>query len=108
LLYACPNIACRRCHNLAFASENETQAGRSLRRLLKQRDRLGQAEGGVVAPFPSKPRWWRWPRYLRARRKAMQREREYWRDFHAAMVNGKYLPKGRKSGNAINEDQDRR
>jgi hypothetical protein len=31
------------------------------------------------------------------RREAMQREREYWQTFHAAMINGKYLPKARKT-----------
>jgi hypothetical protein len=77
LLYACPHIACRRRHRLAFASENEPRVNRALRRLLKQRERLGQTVDGIVAPFPNKPKWARWPRYLRTRRAAMQREREY-------------------------------
>ena len=42
------------------------------------RERLGQVDGGVIAPFPSKPKWARWPRYLRLRREALRREAEHW------------------------------
>src|SRR5215467_5360124 len=50
LLYARPHIACRQCHKLAYASENETRADRALRQLFKIRDLLGQMEGGVITP----------------------------------------------------------
>jgi hypothetical protein len=90
LLYLRPNLACRVCHRLAYASENEVREARARRRLFKRRERLGQREGGVVAPFPAKPKWWRWPLYLRIRRQGMQEEREYWQAFYAAMVKGKY------------------
>jgi hypothetical protein len=99
LLYSRPSIACRRCHNLAYASENEARASRTLRGMLKRRDRLGQVEGGVIAPFPGKPKWRRWPRYLRTRREAMQRERDYWRIEGSAMLK-KYLPKVSRSRGA--------
>ena len=79
LLYMQPNLACRRCHGLAFASENETRANRALRKSIKRRERLGQVAGGVVAPFPCKPKWGRWARYLRIRRQALLEEREHWR-----------------------------
>ena len=78
LLYTHPHIACRRCHAIGYASENETWRDRALRRVNKVRARLGQENGGMYAPFPSKPKWWRWPRYLRIRRAAKQREFEYW------------------------------
>jgi hypothetical protein len=78
LLYAGSHLACRFCLNLAFSSENEPKASRALRRLIKVRERLGQVDGGVIAPFPSKPRWGRWPSYLRVRREALRREAEYW------------------------------
>jgi len=63
----------RRCHNLCFACENEPKAARARRCLFKLRERLGQVDGGVIAPFPSKPKWVRWPRYLRVRREALRR-----------------------------------
>ena len=78
LLYVRPHLACRRCHNLCFACENEPKAARALRRLFKVRERLGQVDGGVIAPFPSKPKWARWPCYLRIRREALRREAEHW------------------------------
>ena len=78
LLYVKSSLACRRCHDLAFASENETPADRALRKLIKRRKRLGQTKGGVAASFPCKPKWWRWPRYLRIRQQALQQEREHW------------------------------
>ena len=65
---------------------------RVLRQLQKRRERLGQTEG-VITPFPRKPKWWRWPRYLRIRRVALQQERAYWEALHRAIVNGKYLPR---------------
>src|SRR6185503_5117038 len=91
LLYLCPNLACRRCHRLAFASENETPVSRDLRRLLKNRQRLGQSEGGVVMPFPSKPKWWRWARYLRTRKRCVREEREYWHALGIALFGDKLL-----------------
>jgi hypothetical protein len=94
-LYSRSHIACRLCHQLAFASENELKTDRMLRQLHKRRDRLGQTSGGVISPFPGKPKWWRWPTYLRTRRQGIHREREYWQTLHLAMVNGKYLQRRR-------------
>src|SRR5205085_2087553 len=89
-------LPCRRCHKLAFASENESRNSRELRQLFKVRERLGQVEGGIIAPFPGKPKWARWPHYLRLRREAMQREREYWSTFGAARLR-RLRPKGAMS-----------
>jgi hypothetical protein len=86
LLYSHPHIACRRCHKLAFASENETRMNRARRQFLKRRGRLGQTQGSVIAPFPNKPKWWRWPRYLRMRDDAILQGREYWRIVQKAMM----------------------
>jgi hypothetical protein len=58
--------------------------------MFKVRERLGQREGGVVAPFPAKPKWGRWPGYLRIRRAAMLRERAYGQTLHDALAAGKY------------------
>jgi hypothetical protein len=83
LLYVRSELACRRCHRLAFTSENETVASRALRRCVKRREQLGQAGGGVVPPFPCKPKWARWTRYLHLRTEAMKQECEYWRNLAA-------------------------
>jgi hypothetical protein len=100
LLYSQPHIACRVCHRLAFASENESKIDRMLRQLHKRRDRLGQTEGGVIAPFPGKPKWRRWPTYLRSRREGIRREREYWQALGLAMDNGRYLQRRRGRSHA--------
>jgi len=94
-LYSRSHIACRLCHRLAFASENESKTDRMLRQLQKRRDRLCQTSGGVVSPFPGKPKWRRWPTYLRTRRQGIHSEREYWQTLYLAMVNGKYLQRRR-------------
>jgi hypothetical protein len=57
--------------------------------MFKRRERLGQTVGGIVAPFPGKPKWWRWPRYLRIRRQGKQEELESWQAAHAAIFKGK-------------------
>jgi hypothetical protein len=86
LLYSTPHIACRICHRLAFSSENETKTFRRLRQLLKRRERLGQVKGGIVASFPAKPKWWRWPKYLRIRRQGIRQELKHWRAIHVALA----------------------
>ena len=84
VLYWRPELACRVCHDLAYACENASKMDRALYRLQKRRHSLGQTDGRLVVPFPGKPKWWRWPRYLRLRRQAKQREREYWRALRAS------------------------
>ena len=108
LLYARPNFACRRCHRLAFTSENESRSYRALRQLLKRRHRLGQTEGGVIPPFPGKPKWWRWPRYLRTRSEGKQHEREYWQCLGQSIMDGNYLRKGRPNSTRRSRDPRRK
>src|SRR5262249_31656465 len=79
LLYSRQHTACRKCHRLAYASEKEPRSARRLRQMFKRRERLGQMEGGIVAAFPAKPKWWRWPKYLRIWQQGVRREREHWR-----------------------------
>jgi hypothetical protein len=86
LLYAKPHIACRICHRLAFSSENETKTFRRLGKMLKRRRRLGQASGGIVTGFPVKPKWWRWPTYLRIRRQGVREELAHWLTLSAALA----------------------
>jgi hypothetical protein len=71
---------------LAFSSENETKTFRRLGKILKRRRRLGQASGGIVTGFPVKPKWWRWPTYLRIRRQGGREELAHWRALSAALT----------------------
>jgi hypothetical protein len=86
LLYSRPHIACRICHRLAFSSENQTKTFRRLGKMLKRRRRLGQASGGIVTGFPGKPKWWRWPTYLRIRRQGVREELAHWLTLSAALA----------------------
>ena len=45
-----------------------------MRSAIKHRERYGQTEGGIAAPFPAKPKRMRWHTYLRARQKARDLE----------------------------------
>ena len=74
VLYAAPHLACRKCHDLAYASENEGAMDRRLRKAIKWRARLGQISGGIAVPFPSKPKWLRWHTYLRLMHKGLALE----------------------------------
>ena len=79
VLYWNPSLGCRICHRLAFAIENQSKIDRAFNQLQKRRHNLGQTGGGIVAPLPGKPKWWRWPRYLRLRHHSVQLERAYWK-----------------------------
>lgn len=58
--------ACRRCHGLAHWVEALSLSQRRVRRLVKLRERIGQAPGGgVLGPLPPKPKRMRWRTYER-------------------------------------------
>ncbi len=65
---------CRKCAGLHYAGEHEGRLDRMYRKAFKIRDRLGQASGGLVAPFPEKPKRMRWHTYLRIRKDALELE----------------------------------
>jgi hypothetical protein len=54
-LASSPSFACRRCHDLVFASQLETGRFRGLGRARKIRMRLGAAPD-LFGPFPARPR----------------------------------------------------
>jgi hypothetical protein len=67
-------VKCRVCLKLIYASEHEGVLDRRYRAAFKLRERLGQSEGGLAAPFPSKPKLMRWHTYFKLRRKALANE----------------------------------
>jgi hypothetical protein len=67
LLFSAGGVfACRHCHQLAYASQNETPYLRAIRRTRKIRMRLG-AGFSYAEPFPDKPPGMHWKTYLRMR-----------------------------------------
>ena len=63
-------VKCRLCLGLHHASEHEGNLDRLLRKAIKHRAKHGQTQGGIVVPFPSKPKWMRWHTYFKARTQA--------------------------------------
>jgi hypothetical protein len=59
-------FACRHCHRLAYASQNETARLRAIRRTRKIRMRLGTGFS-FAEPFPDKPPGMHWITYFRMR-----------------------------------------
>lgn len=76
---------CRTCGNGRYVSELKSPADRQLLKAIRHRERLGQFEGGVVAPFPPKPKWMRWHTYLRHMQKAASREQSIWQTLETTL-----------------------
>lgn len=72
ILYASPHFACRKCHRGRYRIELEGVTDRAIRTAIRFRERHGQKIGGVVAPFPRKPKLMRWHTYLKARQRDKQ------------------------------------
>lgn len=70
---------CRLCVDGRYAKESMTRTDRMADEAFKWRHRLGQTSGGIVALFPTKPKWMRWHTYLRLRRRSEALEAEIWR-----------------------------
>lgn len=73
LLYG-DDYVCRVCANGRYVSELSSPQNRKLRKVLKARQRLGQQAGGIVAPFPPKPKHMHWSTYLRIRSASEKQE----------------------------------
>ena len=54
------------CHDLAYASQSETQVHRAITRVQKLRMRLG-GSANLLDPFPGRPRGMHWRTYRRLR-----------------------------------------
>lgn len=64
VLYFCQYFGCRRCHRLAYKSQQVGKWERLVHRIRKIRVRLG-GPPEIVGPFPPKPPRMRWSTYQR-------------------------------------------
>lgn len=71
-------LACRRCCNLAYASQRQRSPKRALRAAQSIRMRLG-GSASLLEPFPLKPPYMHWKSYGRLWKKAIELESEYLR-----------------------------
>jgi hypothetical protein len=77
-------FVCRRCHGLAYASQQETPGDRAMHQAQKIRMRLG-GSADLREPFPEKPKRMHWRTYLRLRSRAEAAER------YSAMMTMQWL-----------------
>lgn len=68
---------CRHCLNLAYESQNESDANRIMRKAQKIRERLG-GSGSMAEPFPPKPKGMHWKTYFRLKNQADRYEGRSW------------------------------
>jgi hypothetical protein len=76
VLYGVP-FACRRCHNLAYASQSETAHSRALRKTQAIRIRLGGSPC-MSEDFPDKPKGMHWRTYFHLKAQAEDAEGRSW------------------------------
>jgi hypothetical protein len=69
-------VACRRCRDLAYESQQESAKYRALHAAQEIRQKLG-GSGVVVDPFPEKPKYMHWRTYWIKQIKANQHEQRY-------------------------------
>jgi hypothetical protein len=66
IIYGGKWFRCRKCHNLAYSTQNESPMFRGLTRAQKLRERLGGSLC-IDDPFPAKPKGMHWKTYARIR-----------------------------------------
>lgn len=72
--------ACQRCHKLTHWTQAITARQRRVRRIVRLRERIGQAPGGsIVGGLPPKPKWMRWRTYDRHALDLARRQAEHYR-----------------------------
>lgn len=82
-LYGCRDFLCRHCRNLIYESQRKPASFRALSRAQKIRRRLC-GYGGLLNPFPDKPKGMHWEMYLRLQDEAIRAEDQGW-----TMVNAR-------------------
>lgn len=72
--------ACRRCHSLSHWIEAAGPVQRRVLRIVRLRERIGQAPGGsIVGGLPPKPKWMRWRTYERHALDLARRQAKHFR-----------------------------
>jgi len=88
-LYRAPHPACRKCHRLAYRSENLTPLWRRNEKLRKLQEKA-VADTLRLPCILAKPKWMRWHTYLSLRRKIQEADRNFaaaWmKSRHGAML----------------------
>lgn len=74
VLYGGEMFRCRKCHNLAYASQNQDACDRASSKAQRIRYKLGN-DGGFEDPFPMKPKGMHWATYRR-----LERQCEFYED----------------------------
>jgi hypothetical protein len=87
VLYRAPYLACKRCHGLAYRTENLTPLWRRREKLSKLQLKAGADATRLPCVIPPKPKWQRWHTYL-ALREAI---READTDFAAAFARARMM-----------------
>ncbi len=72
--------ACRTCRGLRYRVETEKPLHRSLTQAIRIRARLGQERGGIMPPFPPKPKYMHWKTYDKLRAKCEAYEQAFMRE----------------------------
>jgi hypothetical protein len=76
ILYAGATLACRRCHQLSYPSQQQSRMKRRLYRSQEIRMKLGGSPN-ITLPFPEKPTGMHWRTYQRLKIQATQYEQVY-------------------------------
>ncbi len=78
ILYAADHhLACRKCHGLAYGSENLTKLWRKGEKLRKLEKRAGCDMSRFPRPIPPKPKWQRWHTFLNLRRSIQAADHDF-------------------------------
>lgn len=81
---------CRKCVNGRYFKELLSPRHRKISKAISLRRRLGQTTGGIIAPFPDKPKLMRWHTYLALRTESLALENEIWAAEHALQFGSVY------------------
>ena len=57
-------FVCRRCSKLRYRCKSESPSDRAIRKAIRHREKFGQVDGGLLVPFPPKPRYMSGEKYL--------------------------------------------
>ena len=72
---------CRLCSSGRYLSESLSPKNRRLRKAIARRAALGQTEGGIMRPFPPRPKWMRQTKYDRLKLAGLVDEAMILREF---------------------------